>query len=128
MVVGGFTVPAALVSSTPMVICPCPSAKKVPVRARGVALKPPVKTSPLDTKAYWPFKLARLYFPAGGGGVTMAMGPLPAAVQRAAATVRPKTTRFIAHLAALLSGTATLLGRATSGSLCYCVRRRPAFL
>src|SRR5258708_39354154 len=79
---------------------PSPSAVKLPVRARGVALKPPVKDSPLVTKAYWPFKLALLYLPTGGGGLTIPL-PLQAALQRAETNEKARRRRFTAHLAAI---------------------------
>src|SRR5260370_19486512 len=79
---------------------PSPAAVKLPVRERGVGLKPPVKDSPLVTKAYWPFKLALVYLPTGGGGLTIPL-PLQAALQRAPAAASIRRRRFIAHLAAL---------------------------
>src|SRR5260221_3355360 len=79
---------------------PSPAAVKLRVRGGGVALKPPVKDSPLVTKAYWPFKLALVYLPTGGGGLTIPL-PLQATVQRAPATASVRKRRFIAHLAAL---------------------------
>src|SRR5260370_2992064 len=80
---------------------PIPSEVKVPVRARGVARKPPVKDSPAVTKAYWPFKSASVYLPTGGGGTAMPLPPLQAALQRAATIVSAKKRRFIEHLAML---------------------------
>src|SRR6266704_6872139 len=96
-----FKVPARFTSSTPPVMWPWPSAVKLPVRESGVAeMEPGVKTSPLVTKAYWPFKLAALKLPVGGGGVTLEP-PLPqAALQRAVTIDRISRSRFIAHLAA----------------------------
>src|SRR6266849_6511192 len=95
-------VPAAFTSSTPPVMWPWPSAAKLPVRESGMAkMEPGVKTSPLVTKAYWPFKLAALKLPVGGGGVTLEPPLLQAALQRAAAAVRAKRKRFIGHLAGL---------------------------
>src|SRR6266849_9793548 len=94
-------VPAAFTSSPPPVILPCPSAFNTPVRASGVAVRAPAtKDSPLVTNTYWPFKLARLYLPTGGGGLTIPL-PLQAALQRAMAAVRVRRRRFSAHLAAL---------------------------
>src|SRR5690348_3323849 len=94
-------VPAALTSSIPPVMLPFPSAIKTPLRASGTgAPDPAVKTSPLVTKAYWPFRLARLYLPVGGGGWTLEPPP-HAPDNRAAAVARAKSRRFIAHLAAL---------------------------
>src|SRR5258708_4105033 len=81
---------------------PIPSAVKLPVRARGVALKPPVKDSPLVTKAYWPFRFALLYLPTGGGGLPIQL-PLHAALQGAPAAASIKRRRFIAPLEALPS-------------------------
>src|SRR5260370_29836450 len=79
---------------------PCPSALNTPVRASGVALMAPTeKTSPLVTKTYWPFKLAVLYFPTGGGGLTKPLPPPQAAVQRVVPAVKIRKRRFIAHLA-----------------------------
>src|SRR5258708_3511326 len=98
---------------------PIPSAVKLPVRARGVALKPPVKDSPLVTKAYWPFKLALVYLPTGGGGLTIPL-PLQATVQRAPATASVRKRRFIAHLAALPFGPATPRKPESAKSLSYC--------
>src|SRR6266852_3021844 len=118
-------VPAAFTSSTPPVMRPWPSAVKLPVRARGVALKLPVKNSPLVTKAYWPFKSALLKLPTGGGGVTKLLVPPQAALQRAAAAVRPSKRRFIAHLAGLPFDLATRGKRESAGSLWCCGRRRP---
>src|SRR6267154_3444847 len=95
-------VPLALTSSIPPVMLPLPSAMKTPVRASGTgALDPLVKTSPSVTKAYWPFRLAILYLPTGGGGWTLE--PPPHAVDnRLAAVARANCKRFIAHLATLV--------------------------
>src|SRR5437660_2469085 len=95
-------VPSALTSSIPPVMLPLPSAINTPTRANGTGKEDPfVKTSPFVTNAYWPFKLARLYFPAGVGGWTLAP-PLPhAALQRAVATEMAIRRRFIAHPAGL---------------------------
>src|SRR6266702_2770771 len=119
-----FKVPARFTSSTPPVMWPWPSAVKLPVRESGVAeMEPGVKTSPLVTKAYWPFKLAALKLPVGGGGVTLEP-PLPqAALQRATAAVRAKRKRFIAHPAAPQFERATLQRRGSSRSLGCCERR-----
>src|SRR5713101_2653056 len=93
----------------------------------GVAeIEPGVKTSPLVTKAYWPFKLAALKLPVGGGGVTLEPPPPQAALQRAAAAVRAKRKRFIAHLAAPQFERATGQKRGSSRSLGCCERRRLA--
>src|SRR5713101_2001849 len=116
-------VPAAFTSSTPPVILPVPSAVKLPTRASGVAFKPPVKDSPLVTNTYWPFKLARLYLPTGGGGLTIPL-PLQAVLQRAAATERARRRRFIAHLAALPFVPATSRTPGSSKSLWCCGPRR----
>src|SRR6266481_8769526 len=106
-------------SSTPVVMFPSPSAVKLPVRASGVALKPPVKDSPLVTKAYWPFKLALLYLPTGGGGLTIPL-PLQAALQKAPAATSIRRRRFIAHLAALPSVLAPARKPESSQSLSCC--------
>src|SRR6266849_300867 len=121
------TVPAAFTSSTPPVMWPWPSAVKLPVRESGVAeMEPGVKTSPLVTKAYWPFKLAALKLPVGGGGVTLEPPPPQAALQRAAAAVRVKRRRFIAHLAAPQFERATGQRRGSLRSLGRCERRQLA--
>src|SRR5712691_12938422 len=115
-------VPAAFTSSTPPVILPVPSAVKLSARASGVAFKPPVKDSPLVTNAYWPFKLATLYLPTGGGGLTIPP-LLHAALQRAAAAASVRRRRFIAHLAAFPFELASSAMPEWSKSLWYCERR-----
>src|ERR1700731_2773042 len=81
---------------------PCPSALNTPVRESGVALLAPTeKTSPLVTKTYGPFKLAVLYFPTGGGGLTIPLPPPQAALQSAAPATSIIKMRFIAHLAGI---------------------------
>src|SRR3989442_11443107 len=87
-------------------------------------MEPGVKTSPLVTKAYWPFKLAALKLPVGGGGVTLEPPPLQAALQRAAAAVRANRRRFIAHLAAPQFERGTWQRRGSSKSLGRCGRRQ----
>src|SRR5713101_6374957 len=104
---------------------PIPSAAKLPVRARGVALKPPVKDSPLVTKAYCPFKLATLNLPTGGGGLTIPF-PLHAALQKAPAATSIKRRRLIAHLAALPFVLALAQKPGSSKSLSCCAQRRLA--
>src|SRR5260370_38003639 len=99
-------VPAAFTSSTPAAMFPSPSAVKLPVRARGVALKPPVKDSPLVTNAYLPFRFALLYLPTGGGGWTIPLS-LQAALQTAPAAASIRRRRFIAHRATLPAVPAT---------------------
>src|SRR2546425_8404590 len=86
-------------------------------------MAPGVKTSPLLTRASWPFKLAALKLPVGGGGVTLEPPLLQAALQRAAAAPRVKRRRFIAHLAAPRLERATLQRRGSSRSLGCCERR-----
>src|SRR6266571_5099665 len=124
MATGGFTVPAEFTSSTPPVMWPWPSAVKLPTRESGMAeMEPGVKTSPLVTKAYWPFKLAALKLPVGGGGVTLEPPLLQAAVQNAVAIDRISRSLFIAHLAAPRFERATLQRRGSSRSLGCCERR-----
>src|SRR6266403_2724952 len=94
------TVPAALTSSIPAVMLPAPSAVKLPTRDNGTGENPPVKDSPLVTNAYWPFRLALLKFPTGGGSVMVSPPPPHAAIQKAAASANAEKRRFIAHLAA----------------------------
>src|SRR5689334_16425507 len=101
MVIALEGVPLALTSSIPPMMLPLPSAMKTPVRARGTGVPDPaVKTSPLVTKAYWPFRLAILYLPTGGGGWTLEPPP-QAPDNRAAAAAKAKCRRFIAHLVTL---------------------------
>src|SRR5713226_3802226 len=120
-------VPAAFTSSTPPLILPCPSALNTPVRASGVAVRAPAtKDSPLVTNTYWPFKLARPYLPTGGGGLTIPLPPLHAAIQRAAATERVRSRRFIAHLSSLPFFLATSLRPGSSRSLWRCAWPRLA--
>src|SRR5207247_8525402 len=120
-------VPSALTSSIPPVMLPLPSAINVPTRANGVGKEAPlVKTSTFVTNAYWPFKLARLYFPAGGGGWTLEP-PLPhAALQRAVATEMAIRRRFIAHSAGLPCELEAVWKLACGSRLCHCERRRLA--
>src|SRR5258708_40274396 len=104
---------------------PCPSALNTPVRASGVALMAPTeKTSPLVTKTYWPFKLAVLYFPTGGGGLTKPLPPPQAAVQRAVPAVKIRKRRFIAHLAGLPFVLASSQRQERGRSLLCCERQR----
>src|SRR6267378_3477120 len=104
---------------------PCPSALNTPVRASGVALMAPTaKTSPLVTKTYWPFKLAVLNFPTGGGGLTIPLPPQETLQSAAPATSIIKM-RFIAHLAALPFVLASSPRRERVRSLSCCERRRP---
>src|SRR6266478_8250270 len=101
MVIAGLTpTETSLTSSTPPLMLPCPSAVKLPTRASGLTVVP-ANTSPLVTKAYWPLRLALLYLPTGGGGLTIPLPLLHAELQRAATTEKAARRRFIAHLAAL---------------------------
>src|SRR5260370_22487635 len=104
---------------------PCPSALNTPVRASGVALMAPTeKASCLVTKTYWPFKLAVLYFPTGGGGLTKPLPPPQAAVQRAVPAVKIRKRRFIAHLAGLPFVLASSQRQERGRSLLCCERQR----
>src|SRR5260370_40634663 len=83
---------------------PFPYAMKLPIRANPTAVRElGANTSPLVTKAYWPFKLALLYLPTGGGGVTVVPAPPEAALQRAAAGMSTKRMSFIPNLPELPS-------------------------
>src|SRR5260370_30801024 len=104
---------------------PCPSALNTPVRASGVALMAPTeKASCLVTKTYWPFKLAVLYFPTGGGGLTKPLPPPQAAVQRVVPAVKIRKRRFIAHLAGLPFVLASSQRQDRGRSLLCCERQR----
>src|SRR5260370_12572666 len=84
----------------------------------------PANTSPLVTKAYWPLRLALLYFPTGGGGLTIPLPLLHAELQRAATTEKAARRRFIAHLPALPFLLATSSMPERSKNLCYCEPRQ----
>src|SRR6266702_2389577 len=127
MATGGFTVPAEFTASTLPVMWPWPSAVKLPTRAGGMAaMEPGLKPSPLVPKAYWPFKLAALKLPVGGGRVTLEPQLLQAAVQNAVTIDRISRSRFIAHLAAPRLERGTWQRRGSSRSLGCGERRRLA--
>src|SRR5260370_12143956 len=84
----------------------------------------PANTSQLVRKGYWPLRLALLYFPTGGGGLTIPLPLLHAELQRAATTEKAARRRFIAHLAALPFLLATSGMPEWSKSLWYCEPRQ----